>query len=83
MTLKTGTVTVNGIPFPDNLSNVSIGNLAINATTTVIFDVDVTSAEDEYVNSAETTYTFTPEGNNPPPSVNISSSTNPVTQKRF
>ncbi len=66
-------------PNPDLVTGVPLGDLPVNATTTVVFQVNVNAPQQSaYVNFANVAYTFTPEGTNPPPSVGISTSTNSV-----
>lgn len=79
MTLVSNSLYVNNVlvPSPNLITGVPLGDLAVNATTTVVFDVDVNSPQQSsYTNFADVTYTFTPEGTNPPPSTSILSRTN-------
>lgn len=81
MTLKPGTFFVNSVAVssPDLVSGVPLGDLAVGATTTVVFSVDVNEPQQQsYVNAAEVNYSYVTSGTNPPPSEEIISRTNEV-----
>ncbi len=81
LTLVPGTFTVDGTPVasPDLNAGVPLGDLAVNETRVVVFNVQVTQINPptSYVNSGIVTYSFVPFGGEDP--IILESQTNEIT----
>ncbi|MBS0648809.1 MAG: tandem-95 repeat protein [Verrucomicrobia bacterium] len=77
LTLVSNSFTVNGTPVsnPDLVNGVPLGDLAVNATTTVIFQAQVTQINppSSYDNVSTIDYSYTPFGGSP---IDLQSQTN-------